>query len=484
MLEFIRQNRRIMQLVLLILIVPSFVIVGAWDLVVPSQAGPALAEVDGRKIERAEFDSFHQRQLERLASQFGGQVPLSALDSPATRESSLDRLVADSLFQALARSHRLGISDEALRQVISNVPEFQKDGVFNLEQTNQVLRANGLTAQGFEQNLRRDMAAELLPRAVSGTTITPRSVARWVSQSETERRTFRVKRFMADEFAGLVSTTDDDLKAHYQATLSLYQSPESVDVAWVVLEGASPEKAEQFSNLVYEQSESLEPAAKQFGLRIVQTMGLERGQPARAAEAALLNHPRLQAALFHPEATQERRNTAAVEVSSGRLVSARVLAHRPAAPLGFEQVRVRVKDDLTRQKAAELAVAAAQAFKPDSIRLESVAIRRADSAGAISVLRLPQDSIGQLALEKLQSPSLKLGEPVVVSLGQAGSLVAVLESVQLDAPDAPLVKQRLGGAYNLLQQSEGELALMLWMRAQEPALGVRRYKDKLKAAAS
>jgi peptidyl-prolyl cis-trans isomerase D len=484
MLEFIRQNRRILQLVLLILIIPSFVIVGAWDLVAPSQAGPALAEVDGRKIERPEFDSFHQRQLERVASQFGGQVPLSALDSPASRASSLDRLVAEAMLRALAREHRLAISDEALKQVISQVPEFQKDGVFSLEQANQVLKANGLTAQGFEQNLRSDMSAELLPRAVSDTAITPRSVARWVSQSETERRAFRIKRFSAAEFSAQVQASEEALKAHYDASVARYQSPETIDVSWVVLEGASPEKAEQFSNLVYEQSESLEPAAKQFGLTVLQAKGLQKGQPVKGAEGSVLNHPRVQAALFQAEAIQDKRNTAAVEVSSGRLVSARVTAHRPAAPLSFDQVRTQVKDDLIRQKSAELAAAAAQAFKPESAQLERVQLRRADPASTAAALRLPQDAVGQLAIEKLMSPSLVIGQPSVVSLGQAGSLVAVLESAQVEGADAPLVKQRLGGAYNLLQQTETELAFRLWMRAQESTLKVKRYKDKLEAAAS
>jgi hypothetical protein len=484
MLEFIRQNRRLLQLVLLILIVPSFVIVGAWDLVAPSQAGPALAEVNGRKIEKNEFDAFHQRQLERLSAQFGGQVPLSALDSPASRISSLDRLIAESMLRQLTLEHRIGVSDAALKAVIAQVPEFQKDGAFSLEQANQVLRANGLTAQGFEQNLRMDMSAELLPRAVSDTVITPRSVARLISQSETERRSFSIRRFSASDFAQRVSATDDELKAHYQATLARYQTPESIDVAYVLLENASAEKAEQFSNLVYEQSDSLDPVVQQFGVKPIEVKGVQKGQPVSGAEGSVVNHPRVQAALFDREAIQEKRNTPAVEIASGRLVSARVLAHRPAAPLGFEQVKAAVREDWVRQKASELAAAAAQAFKVSDGGLLPFDLRRADAAAAAVSLKLPQDSIGQLAIEKLLSPTFTVGQPVVISLGQAGSLVAVLQASQVDSVDAAPVKQRLGGAFNLLQQAETELAFKLWMRSQEERLKVRRYKDKLEAAAS
>ena len=484
MLEFIRQNRRALQLVLLILIVPSFVIVGAWDLVAPSQSGPVLAEINGRKVQRAEFDAYHQRQLERLTSQFGGRVPMSALDSPAARASSLDRLVEESMLKALTAEHRLGVSDATLKAVIAQVPEFQKDGAFSLEQATQVLRANGLTPQGFEQNLRADMSAELLPRAVADTVITPRSVARLISQSETERRQFQVRRFPASDFVSRVTATEEALKSHYDATASRYQTPDTIDVSLVVLENASAEKAEQFSNLVYEQSDSLEPAAKQFGLQLIEVAGIRKGEATQGPQAAVLNHPRVRAALFEAEAVQEKRNTPAVEVSAGRLVSARVRAFRPAAPQAYELVKGLVREDFIRQKSAELAAAAAQAFQPEGGGLQAVELRRTDPAGAAAALRLPQDSVGQLALEKLLSPALQRGQATTVSLGQAGSLVVVLQSAQVDGVDDPLVRQRLGGAFNLLRQSETELAFKLWMRAQEPSLNVRRYKEKLEAAAS
>jgi len=111
------------------------------------------------------------------------------------------------------------------------------------------------------------------------------------------------------------------------------------------------EAAEAFSNLVYEQADSLKPVAEKYKLA-VQTSGWITRQG--AAEKAL-NNPRLLAALFSDDAVKNHRNTEAMEVVSGTLVSARVIEHRPSATRPFEDVRNDIVRQLTQREAAALA---------------------------------------------------------------------------------------------------------------------------------
>ena len=88
------------------------------------------------------------------------------------------------------------------------------------------------------------------------------------------------------------------------------------------------EAAEAFSNLVYEQSESLGPAAEKFKLAVQRAQGVTR----QSAPVAALNNPRLLAALFADDSIKNRRNP----MPSKRpcvLVSARVNQARQPAPL-------------------------------------------------------------------------------------------------------------------------------------------------------
>src|SRR5262245_2094192 len=112
------------------------------------------------------------------------------------------------------------------------------------------------------------------------------------------------------------------------------------------------ESAEAFSNLVYEQSDSLKPAADRFKLAIQRAQGVTR----QGSGVAALNHPRLLAALFSDDAIKNKRNTEAVETSPGTLVSARVVGHKPASVRPFDEV----KEAIAKQLAREGALAAAR----------------------------------------------------------------------------------------------------------------------------
>jgi peptidyl-prolyl cis-trans isomerase D len=111
------------------------------------------------------------------------------------------------------------------------------------------------------------------------------------------------------------------------------------------------EAAEAFSNLVYEQSESLGPAAEKFKLAVQRAQGVTR----QSAPVAALNNPRLLAVLFADESIKNRRNTEAVETAPSVLVSARVLNHKPASQRPFDEVKGELAKQLARQEALVLA---------------------------------------------------------------------------------------------------------------------------------
>ena len=497
MFEFIRQHRKLLQVVLLLLIIPSFVAVGAWDLVSRGEGATArLADVDGVSIDRAAWERAHQNSIDRMSAQFGRQVPVALLDTPAARLSTLNQMITDEVLKNVAHRYGLRPSDSLLRSRIAQIPDFQVEGVFNLERAKQVLQSSGYTAERFEVMLRQDLASELFPRAVSESALASRRLARLISQSETEQRVFAVKRFESRSFEAQVRVSDEQVKASYEANPSRFQSTEAVDIELVVLRSTSAADVETFTNLAYEQSDSLEPAAVRFKLPILKLARVERGRgataPAGASEETLsiLRNPKLREALFSAEVLTDRRNTPAIEVRAGVWVSARVSQHHPAQTLAFDQVRQNVLAEVTRTEAARLALEASQAWlasaqSGEGLRgLETVRVARADIQGAAAALRLPQGDLGRRALEKIFSDAKPLEKAQVIDLGEVGRLGVVLLSTRVDAPEAAVVGQRLGGGFNMLTQSDADLGMRLWMREQERRLKVRRYTDKLAAASS
>jgi peptidyl-prolyl cis-trans isomerase D len=112
------------------------------------------------------------------------------------------------------------------------------------------------------------------------------------------------------------------------------------------------ELADSFSNTAYEQSESLEPAAKLVGTAPQLSGWITRSR----APEPLLNNARLLAAIFSEEVLRNKRNSEAVEVAPGTLVAARVAEHRPESLRPFDDVRAALEKRLALQAAGRLAV--------------------------------------------------------------------------------------------------------------------------------
>jgi peptidyl-prolyl cis-trans isomerase D len=111
------------------------------------------------------------------------------------------------------------------------------------------------------------------------------------------------------------------------------------------------EVAETFSNLVYEQSTSLEPAANQFKLQPQKSDWLSREEAAKFFK----NNDRLAAAIFSDEVRKEGRNTEAVEVGPNTLAACRVIDSRPASYKPFDDVKSQIEEAIRKKEAAVMA---------------------------------------------------------------------------------------------------------------------------------
>lgn len=120
-------------------------------------------------------------------------------------------------------------------------------------------------------------------------------------------------------------------------------------------------QAETFSDLVYTQSGSLEPAAKAFGGQVQKSDWLDRESGAKFFK----NSDKIMSLIFSNEVLKDRRNTEAVEVSTDNLVSARVVDYKPAAPKSFDEVKDGIEALLKLEAASKLAVAKGEAALKD-----------------------------------------------------------------------------------------------------------------------
>ena len=110
------------------------------------------------------------------------------------------------------------------------------------------------------------------------------------------------------------------------------------------------ELADKFSNTVYEQSDTLKPAAGLVNAKIEQSVWLSKGMVSGEPWTG-----KMLQAIFSEDVVKNKRNTAAIEVAANTLVAARILEYKPVAERPLGEVKEAIRQKLLQQQASELA---------------------------------------------------------------------------------------------------------------------------------
>jgi peptidyl-prolyl cis-trans isomerase D len=122
------------------------------------------------------------------------------------------------------------------------------------------------------------------------------------------------------------------------------------------------EAAESFSNIVYEQPNSLQPVAEALKLSVQQSGWVTKGAP---AAPPVLSNPKVQAEVFSDDAVKNKRNTSAIEIAPNQYIAARVVEYKPSELRPFDSVKADIDKRLQRQEATKLATAEGEAKLKD-----------------------------------------------------------------------------------------------------------------------
>ncbi len=182
------------------------------------------------------------------------------------------------------------------------------------------------------------------------------------------------------------------------------------------------EAAEQFTNTVYEQSDSLQPVIDK--LKLDKRTASVRRQPSPGASGALASQKLLDA-VFANDAVRNKRNTDAVEVGPNQLASARIVQHQPARTLPLAEVRDRVRERV-------IAVEAGNAARKDGeARLAQLKQSgQGELTEKLTVSRVESQNLPPRVLDAaLKLDPAKLPGFVGVDLGETGYVVVKLEAV-------------------------------------------------------
>jgi peptidyl-prolyl cis-trans isomerase D len=236
------------------------------------------------------------------------------------------------------------------------------------------------------------------------------------------------------------------------------------------------DSAEKFSNLVYEQSTSLKPAAEKLNLEVLTSPWFPKGAPALPA----LANPKLQAEIFSDAAIKSKRNTSAVEIGPNRLVSARVVEYKPAELKPLDGVKAQIERLLQREEAMKLAKADGEAKLKDLQEGKDAGLKW---PAPLAVNRSKPGGLFPMVLDKVfRADAKKLPVYVGVETPAGYSLVRLSKVIDIDKVedaqrDALSGRLREAVAQEELESTLGSLRQRVGVTVKKGALDVKEQTD-------
>ncbi len=239
MFDIFRKHTKVMMMVLFLLIIPSFVLFGIDGYNRMSEPDEAVARVGGNDITKTQWDAAHRVEADRIRASMP-TIDAKLLDSPEARYATLERLVRDRVVALAAEQAKLSTSDARLARFLQEDPTIaslrKADGTIDMDRYRQLAANQGFTPEGFENNVRFDLARQQVETAVRASSFALPAVADVALNAFFEKREVQIVNFLANDYATKVSPTDAELEAFYQKNQALFQSPEQAQVEYVVLD--------------------------------------------------------------------------------------------------------------------------------------------------------------------------------------------------------------------------------------------------------
>jgi peptidyl-prolyl cis-trans isomerase D len=262
MFETIRQSKIVM-IFLLGLLVIAFVFVGVSGYSSFNDKSPTVAELDGAVITQAQWDQAHEAEIQNLRESMP-QLDVKLLDTPEARYATLERLLQDELVAASVRNLRVVAGDRAVQRALRDDPwlNARRDASGNLDvaQVRDELAIRGMTDESYAAQLAYGLAQAQVAQGVQATGLALSAAAKATLDAYFERRQIQVALFDSRQFTESVKVTDADVQTFYDDNKANFLAPETVDVAYLVLDQADIAKAIEINEAdlkaYYEQNKS------------------------------------------------------------------------------------------------------------------------------------------------------------------------------------------------------------------------------------
>lgn len=235
MFDFVRKHTKLFQIILVVLILPSFILVGVQSF--DNQSGDVVAKVGRQKISQAELDNAVRTMADRVRSQ-QPETDAALFDTPEFKQRALDALLHDYTLNAAAYDQRVRASDARLQRIFATSPDFAPFRNANGTINTQLLEAQGISSAQFAERLRQQISTSQVIGGVEGTGTVSKTANRLAVEALFQVRDVQWRKFEPKDYAAQLNPSVEQLRKFYDepAMASVFREPEHADVQYVLLD--------------------------------------------------------------------------------------------------------------------------------------------------------------------------------------------------------------------------------------------------------
>ena len=238
MFETIRKYSKILMIPLYGLIILGFVFSGVQGYRGIQASADAVAKVGSHSISQAEWDAAHADEVKRIRSTTPNADP-KLLDSPEARYATLERMVSEKVWQEVGQDTTRVVTDARLAREIEAIPAIaamrRADGSLDVEAYKALLKNNGLEPAQFDARVRNELLLRQNEQAFGRSAFATQAVTDTTLNAFFQRREVQLVYYKPADYLAKVKPTDAEIQSYYEANKGQFQSPESADIEYVVL---------------------------------------------------------------------------------------------------------------------------------------------------------------------------------------------------------------------------------------------------------
>ncbi|MCK1453024.1 MULTISPECIES: peptidylprolyl isomerase [Bradyrhizobium] len=250
-------GKTIMAIVMGVLII-SFGVWGIAD-IFKGFGQSTVAKVGGTEISLNEFRQIYTDRLQQISRQFGRPLSPEQARAFGLDRQVLQQTIAEAALDEEARRLGLGQSDDQIRQLIMNDPNFKGvGGNFDSNRFQSVIRNFGYTEQRYVSEQRKVSLRRQITGTIGAGLEPPKAMLDVLTRFQNEQRAIEFVRLDAAQAGTIDAPSPEALAAYFEDHKVQFRAPEYRKIAFVVV---SPEEIGKWSEV------SDEDAKKAFDQR-------------------------------------------------------------------------------------------------------------------------------------------------------------------------------------------------------------------------